>query len=61
LTGWKRKAGGGRIISTAFKIHYDTQSHYITFFEPVSKWKPDYVVDTTVHAVTISNFAVLDK
>jgi hypothetical protein len=56
---WKGNAGGG-IISTKFEIKYDTQLHYITFFEPVSKWESDWIVDTTAHAVTISDFTILD-
>ena len=57
---WKKYTGGG-IISTKFEIKYDKQLNYITFFEPVSKWKPDYIVDTTAHAVNISNFKILDE
>jgi hypothetical protein len=58
---WMQYSGDGGIISTIFKIKYDAQLHYISFFEPVSEWKRDYMVDTTAHAVTISNFMVLDN
>jgi hypothetical protein len=58
---WGKYSGGGGIISTTYEIKYDSQLHYITFFEPVSKWKPDYIVDTTAHAIIISNFTVLDE
>jgi hypothetical protein len=57
---WKNYTDGG-IISTKFEIKYDKQLSYITFFEPVSKWKSDYIVDTTAHAVNISNFTILDE
>jgi hypothetical protein len=40
---WKNNTGGG-IISTKFEIKYDAQLHYITFFEPVSKWKSGWIV-----------------
>ncbi|MDR1301871.1 MAG: hypothetical protein LBK43_05315 [Treponema sp.] len=58
---WVQYSGDGGIISTMFKVKYDAQLHYITFFEPISKWKQDYIVDTTAHAVTISNLIVLDN
>jgi len=57
---WDEYSGDGHIISTKFEIKYDSELHYITFFEPVSRWKPDVIVDTTAHAVVISNFKVLD-
>jgi hypothetical protein len=57
---WEKYSGNGGIISTTYVIKYDTQLHYIALFEPVSKWKPDYIVDTTAHAVNISNFTILD-
>ena len=58
---WEKHSGEGGIISTKCEIKYDPQLHYITFFEPTSKWKPDYIVDTTAHAVAISNFTALDS
>jgi hypothetical protein len=57
---WNEYSGEGGIISTTYEIKYDSQLHYIKFFEPVSKWKPDYIVDTTAHAVAISNFTILN-
>ena len=57
---WNEYSGNGHIISTEFKMKYDSESHYITFFEPVSRWKPNVIVDTTAHAVIISNFKILD-
>jgi len=57
---WNNYTGGG-IISTEYEIRYDKQLNYITFFEPVSKWKPDYIVDTTAHAVNILNFSILNE
>jgi len=56
---WKENSGSVPIISTKFEIKYSTELDYIVFFEPVSGWKPGVVVDTTAHAVTISNFKVL--
>jgi hypothetical protein len=56
---WKNYSDGG-IISTKFEIKYDKQLNYILFFEPVSEWKLGYIVDTTAHASTISNFTILD-
>jgi hypothetical protein len=57
---WNEYSGEGGIISTTYEIKYDTQLHYIKFFKPVSKWKPYYIVDTTAHAVTISNFTIIN-
>ena len=57
---WNNNTGGG-IISTKFEIEYDEQLHYVAFFEPVSEWKPNYIVDTTAHAVNITNFTILDE
>jgi hypothetical protein len=57
---WKENTGDKHILSTKFEIKYDKNSHYITFFEPVSRWKPDVIVDTTAHAVTVSDFTILD-
>jgi len=57
---WKNNTEGG-IISTKFDVKYNEQLHYITFFEPVSEWESGWIVDTTAHAVTISNFVVLDN
>jgi len=56
---WKNNSGGG-LVSTKFEIKYDKQLNYITFFEPVSEWKSGYKVDTTAHAVYISNFNILE-
>jgi hypothetical protein len=58
---WNGYSGNGHIISTKFEIIYSTELNYITFFEPVSRWKPDVIVDTTAHDVRISNFVVLDE
>jgi hypothetical protein len=58
---WKKYYGDGGIISTKYEIKYDTQLHYITFFEPVSEWESGWIVDTTDHAVAISNFTVLES
>ena len=57
---WNRYSGNGHIISTKFEVKYSTELNYITFFEPISKWKPDVIVDTTAHAVIISDFKALD-
>jgi hypothetical protein len=58
---WNQYSGDGGIISTTYEIRYDPQLHKVTFFEPVSKWESGWLVDTTAHAVTISNFTVLDS
>jgi len=42
-------------------VKYDPQLNYITFYEPVSNWKSGWIVDTTDHAIRISNFSVLDN
>jgi hypothetical protein len=57
---WDQYSGDGGIISTTYEIRYDPHLHNVTFFEPVSKWKSGWEVDTTAHAVTISNFKVFD-
>jgi hypothetical protein len=57
---WKEYTGGG-IISTRFEVKYNTKSHYITYFEPVSEWESGWIVDSAAHAVTISNFTVLNN
>ena len=57
---WKNYSGGGK-ISTTLNVKYDSQLNYITFYEPVTKWKSGWIVDTTDHAVKISNFTVLDN
>ncbi|MDR2446173.1 MAG: hypothetical protein LBD58_02605 [Treponema sp.] len=57
---WSEYSGEEGLISTTYEIKYDSQLHYITFFEPVGKWESGWIVDTTAHAVTISNFTVLD-
>jgi hypothetical protein len=56
---WKGYTGKG-IISTKFEVKYDTKSHYITYFEPVSEWESGWIVDSTAHSVTISNFTILN-
>jgi hypothetical protein len=57
---WNNYSGNGHIISTTFDIKYNAGLKYITFFEPVSKWKSGTIVDTTAHAVSITNFKVLN-
>jgi hypothetical protein len=57
---WEKYSGEGGFVSTTFKIEYDPQLHYITFFEPITKVESDWILDTTNHAVTISNFTILD-
>ena len=57
---WKEYPGDGHIISTKYDIKYNTELHYIKFFEPVSRWKSGVIVDTTAHAVTISDIVLLD-
>jgi hypothetical protein len=54
-------SGEGGFVSTIFNVKYDSQSHYITFFEPVTKVEAGFILDTTNHAVAISNFTVLDS
>jgi hypothetical protein len=48
------------VISTTYKVSCDKQLHYITFFAPVSTWKPGWIVDTTEHGIAVSNFTILD-
>jgi hypothetical protein len=57
---WGNYSGEGGFVSTTFNFKYDPQSHYITFFEPVIKVEAGFILDTTNHAVVISNFTVLD-
>jgi hypothetical protein len=57
---WNGYSGNGHIISTTYDVKYNENLHYISAFEPISKWKPDVIVDTTAHAVSISDFVVLD-
>jgi hypothetical protein len=57
---WKNNTGDG-IISTTLNVKYDSQLNYITFYEPESNWKSGWIVDTTDHAVRISNFTVLEE
>jgi hypothetical protein len=58
---WEEYSGEGGFVSTTFVIKYDPQLHYITFFKPVTKVKPDYILDTINHAVAVSDFMVLDN
>lgn len=58
---WKRNTGGRGIISTKYEVKYSPTLHYITSFEPVSKWESGWIVDATTHAVSIYNFTVLDS
>ena len=57
---WKKNTGGG-IVSTTLRLTYDTQLHYINYFVPVTEVKPGWILDTTNHVVTISNFTVLSN
>ena len=57
---WKNNSGNG-IISTTLIVKYDPQLNYVTFYEPVSNWESGLIVDTTDHAINISNFTVLDN
>lgn len=57
---WNENTDQDHIISTEFVIRYNADFHIITFFEPVSQWAPDLIVDTTAHSVKISNFTVLN-
>ena len=57
---WNKNPNPSLLISTMFDMKYDKNLHFITFFEPVSKWKPGTIVDTTAHAVKISEFTILD-
>lgn len=57
---WNNYSSNGHIISTSFEMKYNPQLHYITFFEPVSTWQPNTMVDTTAHAITISRFKIFD-
>jgi hypothetical protein len=58
---WKKHSDEKGIISTSFEVRYDPQLHYITFFEPTSKWESEWIVDTTAHSITISDFTVSDN
>ena len=58
---WWENYDGEGVISTKFEIKYNAQLNYIMFFEPVSEWESGWVVDTTAHAVIISNFTILDE
>jgi hypothetical protein len=57
---WEKYSGRGGFISTTFEIRYDPQLHYITFFEPIIEVESDFILDTTNHAVSISNFTILN-
>jgi len=57
---WGKNSGEGGFVSTTFNINYDPQLHYIIYFEPVTEVKSGWILDTTNHAVNISNFAVLN-
>jgi hypothetical protein len=58
---WEKRPDEAGIISTSFEVRYDPQLHYITFFEPTSKWESEWIVDTTAHSITISDFTVSDN
>jgi len=57
---WKENGDRGVIIFTRYDLKYDEKLHFITFFEPVSRWAPGWIVDTMDHAVIISEFTILD-
>jgi hypothetical protein len=57
---WKNNSAKG-IISTTFVLEYDPVLNYIKYFVPVSNWESGWIVDTTAHTVTISNFTILDS
>lgn len=57
---WKANPDPRGIISTKYKIKYNGESCYITYFNPVSQWESDWIVDTTAHAVTVSDFRILE-
>ena len=58
---WKNDSGNGGFVSTTYNIKYAPQLHYITFFEPVIEVESGWILDTTNHAVRISNFIVHDS
>jgi len=57
---WSENTDSGALLSTSYNIKYDANLHIITYFEPTSQWAPNSIVDTTAHAVKISNFTVLN-
>jgi hypothetical protein len=57
---WDNNSPNG-IISTTLNIEYDSQLNYIASYEPVSSWESGWIVDTTDHAIRISNFTILDN
>jgi hypothetical protein len=57
---WENHSGEGGFVSTTLKVKYDSELHYITFFEPITEVESGWILDTTNHAVTISNFTDFD-
>jgi hypothetical protein len=57
---WSNHSGKG-LISTTFVLEFDPILHYIKYFDPISNWESGWLVDTTAHKVTISNFTILDS
>lgn len=55
---WGSYDGKGGLVSTSYQLKYSPTLHYITFFEPISQWKSDYIVDATAHAVSVYDFTV---
>jgi hypothetical protein len=56
---WEKYSDEGGFVSITFKIEYDPQLHYIRYFEPVTVVESGWILDTTNHAVSISNWAIL--
>jgi hypothetical protein len=57
---WAAYYGDGALISTKLYVTYDTRLHHVAFYKPVSKWKPEWIIDSTASAITVSNFTILD-
>ena len=56
---WYENPNPNGVISTKFEIEYDKNSYFIKFFKPVSRWEPDWIVDTLEHTVMISEFTII--
>ena len=56
---WKDYSDGG-FVSKNFKVKYDPALHYINYFEPVTRVESGWILDTTEHAVYVSEFTILD-
>ena len=58
---WEKHSGDGGFVSKTFLIKYDPQFQYITYFEPKTTVESGWILDTTEHAVYISNFKILNE